>query len=113
MNQELEQYLWFFMDYRQKDWLKQLAIAKFVVNSQVHITTKISLFIANYSKELRMGADIKRMKKMKKNNRICKRKQKRFRKKQDSIKKSTRRNKTTSRLKQFLLMQLNYNYQLQ
>ena len=65
MNQELEQYLWFFMDYRQKDWLKQLAIAKFVVNSQVHITTKISLFIANYSKELRIGADTKRRGKMK------------------------------------------------
>ena len=60
MNQELEQYLWFFMDYRQKDWLKQLAIAKFVVNSQVHIATKISPFIANYSQELRIGTGIRR-----------------------------------------------------
>jgi len=46
--------------------------AEFAVNNKIHLVTKISLFIANYSKELRMGADIKRMKKMKKNNRICK-----------------------------------------
>ena len=64
MNQELEQYLWFFMDYRQKDWLKWLAIVKFVVNSQVHIATKISPFIANYSKELRIRANTRRRGKM-------------------------------------------------
>jgi len=52
------------MDYRQKDWLKWLAIAKFVVNSQVHIVLKISPFIANYSKELRIGADIRKKGKM-------------------------------------------------
>ena len=52
------------MDYRQKDWLKWLAIVKFVVNSQVHIATKISPFIANYSKELRIRANTRRRGKM-------------------------------------------------
>jgi len=41
-------------------------IAEFVVNNKIHLMTKVSLFIANYDKELRMGVDIKRMKKMKK-----------------------------------------------
>jgi len=41
MNQELEQYLWFFVNYRQKDWLEWLASAEFVVNNKVHIAMKI------------------------------------------------------------------------
>ena len=42
MNQELEQYLRFFMDHRQKDWLEQ------------------------YDRELRMEIDIRRKEKMEK-----------------------------------------------
>ena len=41
MNQELEQYLWFFVDYRQKDWPEWLASAEFVVNNKVHIAMKV------------------------------------------------------------------------
>jgi len=59
MNQELEQYLRFFVDYRQKDWPEWLAIAEFVVNNKVHSATKISLFMANYRRELRMEAVIR------------------------------------------------------
>ena len=55
MNQELEQYLRFFVDHRQKDWLKWLALAEFAVNNKVHTTTKVSPFMANYGRELRMG----------------------------------------------------------
>jgi len=40
MNQELEQYLRFFVDYRQNNWLELLAIA-------------------NYERELRTEADIR------------------------------------------------------
>jgi len=54
MNQELEQYLRFFIDYRQKDWLEWLALAEFAVNNKVHTTTKVSSFMANYGRELRM-----------------------------------------------------------
>jgi len=37
-----------------------LATAEFVVNNKVHMATKVSPFIANYGKELRMGGDIRR-----------------------------------------------------
>ena len=66
MNQKLEQYLWFFVDHRQKNWLEWLASAEFVINNKVHSTTKVSLFIANYGRELRMGGDIRRKGKVEK-----------------------------------------------
>ena len=60
MNQELEQYLQFFIEHRQKDWPEWLAAAEFAVNNKVHMTTKVSPFMANYRKELKMGEDIRR-----------------------------------------------------
>ena len=48
------------VDYRQKNWLEWLVIAKFVVNNKTYSATKVSLFMANYKRELRMGADIRR-----------------------------------------------------
>ena len=56
MNQELEQYLRFFVDHRQKDWPEWLALAEFVVNNKAHMATKVSPFIANYGRKLRIGA---------------------------------------------------------
>ena len=66
MNQELEQYLRFFIDHRQKDWLEWLASAKFTINNKIYSATKILLFMANYERELRIGVDIRRKGKMKK-----------------------------------------------
>ena len=60
INQELEQYLRFFVKHRQKDWLEWLAIAEFAMNNKVHMATKISPFMANYRKEVRMGEDIRK-----------------------------------------------------
>ena len=60
MNQELEQYLKFFVEHRQKNWLEWLVSAEFAVNNKVHTATKVSLFMANYRKELRMGRDIRK-----------------------------------------------------
>ena len=60
MNQELEQYLRFFIEHRQKDWPEWLAAVEFVVNNKVHTATKVLPFMANYGKELRMGGDIRR-----------------------------------------------------
>ena len=60
MNQELEQYLWFFIEHRQKNWPEWLATAEFAVNNKVHTATKILPFMANYGRELRMGGDIKK-----------------------------------------------------
>jgi len=58
MNQELEQYLQFFVDHRQKNWPEWLVSAEFTVNNKIHLTTKVSPFMANYGREVRMGGDI-------------------------------------------------------
>ena len=60
MNQELEQYLWFFIENRQKDWPEWLAAVEFVINNKVHMVTKVLPFMKNYRKEMRMGGDIRR-----------------------------------------------------
>ena len=41
-------------------------MAEFTINNKVHSITKVSLFITNYSRELRMGGDIRRKEKVKK-----------------------------------------------
>ena len=41
-------------------------MVKFVVKSKAYTTTKVLLFIANYRRELRMEADIRRKKKIEK-----------------------------------------------
>jgi len=38
--------------------------AEFAINNKVQSTTKVSLFMTNYGKELRMGVDIRRKGKM-------------------------------------------------
>jgi len=43
-----------------------LALAEFAINNKVHLATKISLFIANYERELRMEINIRRKGKMEK-----------------------------------------------
>ena len=55
INQELEQYLRFFVGHWQKDWPEWLALAEFAVNNKVHTATKVSSFMANYRRKLRMG----------------------------------------------------------
>jgi len=66
MNQESEQYLQFFVNHRQKDWPEWLALAEFAINNKAYSTTKVSLFMANYGRELRMGGDIRRKGKVEK-----------------------------------------------
>ena len=66
MNQELEQYLRFFVEHRQKDWLEWLASAEFAVNNKVHMAMKVLPFMANYGRELRMGGDIRKKGKIEK-----------------------------------------------
>ena len=61
INQELEQYLRFFVEHRQKDWPEWLASAEFTINNKVHMATKMSSFMANYGKEVRIGEDIRKM----------------------------------------------------
>jgi len=52
INQELEQYLQFFTEHRQRDWPEWLVMAEFVVNNKVHTATKVLSFMANYRREL-------------------------------------------------------------
>ena len=73
MNQELEQYLRFFIDYRQKDWPEWLALVEFAVNNKVYSVMKVSLFMVNYGRELRTGAEIRRKKKIEKAMEFAKR----------------------------------------
>jgi len=66
MDQELEQYLRFFINHRQKDWPEWLASAEFAVNNKVYIATKVSPFMVNYGRDLRMEGDIRKKGKMEK-----------------------------------------------
>jgi len=66
MNQELEQYMRFFVDHRQKNWPEWLALAEFAVNNKVHTATKVLPFMANYGRELRMGSNIRKRGKVEK-----------------------------------------------
>jgi len=64
MNQELEQYLRFFVEHRQKDWLEWLVSAEFAVNNKVYTAMKVLPFMANYGRELKMGGDIRKKRKV-------------------------------------------------
>jgi len=66
INQELEQYLQFFVEHRQKDWPEWLASTEFVVNNKVYIAIKVLPFIANYRRKMRMGGDIRKSGKVEK-----------------------------------------------
>ena len=48
-------------------------MAEFAVNNKVYSATKVFLFIANYSRKLRMGADIRRKDKVEKAIKFAKR----------------------------------------
>ena len=48
------------MEHRQKDWPEWLAVAEFAINNKVHTAIKVSSFMANYGREMRMGEDIRR-----------------------------------------------------
>ena len=66
MNQELEQYLQFFVNHRQKNQLKQLNTIEFIVNNNIHSATRVSLIITNYKRKLRIEVKIKRKEKVEK-----------------------------------------------
>jgi len=60
VNQELEQYLRMFIDYRQEQWLDWLGTAEFIYNNKVHSSTKTLLFKANYRQDSRMGFKVRK-----------------------------------------------------
>ena len=60
INQELEQYLRVFIDYRQEQWPDWLGTAEFAYNNKIHIATKISPFKVSYGQDPRMGFEERR-----------------------------------------------------
>ena len=55
VNQELEQYLRMFINYRQEQWPEWLGTAEFAYNNKAHSSTRTSSFKANYRQDPRMG----------------------------------------------------------
>jgi len=60
MNQELEQYLYMFIDHWQEQWPEWLGTAEFAYNNKVHIGTKVSPFQANSGQDPRMGFELRK-----------------------------------------------------
>ena len=50
INQEIKQYLYLYVDYKQSDQTEWLVIAEFVYNNREHSATKFSLFYINYKR---------------------------------------------------------------
>jgi len=60
MNQELEQYLWMFIDYWQEQWPEWLGMAEFAYNNKVYTGTKVSPFQVNQEQNPRMGFELRK-----------------------------------------------------
>ena len=60
INQELEQYLRMFIDYRQEQWPDWLGMAEFAYNNKAYLSTKTLLFKVNYEQDPRMGFEVRR-----------------------------------------------------
>jgi len=63
INQELEQYLRMCIDHQQEQWPDWLGTAEFVYNNKAHLSTKTSLFKANYGQDPRMEFEIRKREK--------------------------------------------------
>jgi len=63
-NQELEQYLRMFVDYCQEQWPNWLGTAEFTYNNKVNSSTKVLSFMANNSRNPRMGFEIRKKEKV-------------------------------------------------
>ena len=94
MNQELEQYLQFFVDHRQRYWPEWLVTVEFAVNNKIHSATKVFPFIVNYRRELQIEMDIRRKGKVEKATKFA---EKYARGSKSSIKKSSEEDEAISR----------------
>ena len=63
INQELEQYLRMCIDHQQEQWPDWLGTAEFVYNNKAHLSTKTSLFKANYGQDPRMEFEVRKREK--------------------------------------------------
>jgi len=65
-----------------------MAAAEFVINNKVHVATKVSLFMTNYGREMRMGGDIRRKGKVESATEFVKRMKKVHEKAEAALKKT-------------------------
>ena len=65
VNQELEQYLRMFIDYKQGQWPDQLGIAEFAYNNKVYSSTKTLLFKVNYGQNSKIEFKVRKKRKYK------------------------------------------------
>ena len=56
----------FFVNNRQKNWPEWLATARFAINNKTYLVTKMSLFMENYGREMRIGVNIRKKRKVEK-----------------------------------------------
>jgi len=63
-NQELEQYLRMFVDYRQEQWPDWLGTVEFTYNNKVSNSTKVLPFMANNGQNPRMGFEMRKKEKV-------------------------------------------------
>ena len=57
INQEIEQYLRLFINYRQSDWADWLALAEFTYNNRKHAATGFSPFYVNHGRHPDTGRE--------------------------------------------------------
>jgi len=97
MNQELEQFLQFFVDYRQKDWPEWLASAEFAINNKSTFSNKgISIYGKSWEKNENKSR-YQEEGKSGESNGVCRKNEEGTRGSRGSIDEGTRRDETTSR----------------
>jgi len=57
VNQEVDHFLWLFMNQHQDDWDEWLSIAEFTFNDRVHASTWSSIFMLNTRQHPRLGVE--------------------------------------------------------
>ena len=60
INQELEQYLWMFIDHQQEQWPEWLGTAEFAYNNKMHTGTKVLPLKANTGQDPRIGFELRK-----------------------------------------------------
>ena len=60
VNQEVEQYLRIFVNYRQDDWADWLSLAEFSYNDKINKSTGHSPFMLNWGRDPRKGVEVRR-----------------------------------------------------
>ena len=71
-----------------------MALAEFAINNKIYMTTKVSLFMANYRRELRMRVDLR---KDRESNGVCGKNKKGVRGSRSSFDQSTGGDEEASR----------------